>query len=25
MHPDLEPYFLTGSHDDIRGLMLTWT
>jgi hypothetical protein len=23
MHPDLEPYFLTGSHDDIRGLMLT--
>lgn len=23
MHPELEPYFLTGSHDDLRGLMLT--
>jgi hypothetical protein len=23
MHPDLELYFLTGSHDDLRGPMLT--
>ncbi len=23
MHPELEPYFLTGSHDDLQGLMLT--
>ena len=23
MHPELEPYFLTGSHDDLGGLMLT--
>lgn len=23
MHPELEPYFLTGSHDDLRGVLLT--
>lgn len=23
MHPHLEPYFLTGCHDDLHGLMLT--
>ena len=23
MHPELEPYFLAGSHDDLGGLMLT--
>ena len=23
MHPELEPYFLTGCHDDLGGLMLT--
>jgi hypothetical protein len=23
MHPELAPYFLTGSHDDLRGIMLT--
>jgi hypothetical protein len=23
MHPELEPYFTTGSHDDARGIMVT--
>jgi hypothetical protein len=23
MHPDLEPYFMTGSYDDVQGIMLT--
>ena len=23
MYPDLEPYFVTGTHDDMRGVMLT--
>ncbi len=25
MAPDLEPYFVTSHHDDIAGIMLTWS